>query len=174
LPELIAKYGGNGENSGVNGTFYSDTFTIGGTTLQSVDVAVVYESDGGPIGGGILGLSFDTTENTNVDFGIVYPDVLDDLYNAGIIGSHSFSLYLDDLGKSTSKNVFNSCLTLMKLLHPVLCYLAATTQRSIQGHLYRFLCFLPPSPTVSRSRSSECHGRRFRSRTRPATQRTPW
>lgn len=104
LPELVITYGGNGLNSGVNGTFIADTFAIGGTALQSVDIAVVFQGNGPP-GGGILGLSFDVSEATNLEYNVVYPDVLDDLYNAGIINSYAFSLYLDDLGRSTLENV---------------------------------------------------------------------
>jgi hypothetical protein len=110
LPELVITYGGNGLNSGVNGTFYSDTFAIGGTVLQSVDIAVVFQGVGPP-GGGILGLSFDASEATNLELDVEYPDVLDDLYNAGIINCRAFSLYLDDLGRSTLKNFLDSCLT---------------------------------------------------------------
>jgi hypothetical protein len=109
VPELVITYGRNGLNSGVNGTFISDTFAIGGTALRSVDIAVVFQGLGPP-GGGILGLSFDVSEATNLETDVVYPDVLDDLYDAGIISRHAFSLYLDDLGRSTLKNVFGSCL----------------------------------------------------------------
>jgi hypothetical protein len=45
---------------------------------------------------GIMGLGFDTLEATSSK----YPSIMDDMVSQGLIGSLSYSLWLDDLRKS--------------------------------------------------------------------------
>ena len=102
LPGYSEHYTGG---SFVQGTFYTDTFSVGGATVQSMDLAVVTSASSGP-STGILGLGFDTSTAPEDENGVFYPTFLDTLYSQGLISSHTFSLYLDDLTANDGAIVF--------------------------------------------------------------------
>lgn len=100
--KLVDKYGGGASlNSYINGTFITDTVVIGGETLKDVNLAVASPGSTELVFAGVIGLSFDFNEDNTEGPGTKYPTVLDVLFNRGVIKSHTYSLYLDDLGKPT-------------------------------------------------------------------------
>ncbi|KAJ4298681.1 hypothetical protein N0V88_003712 [Collariella sp. IMI 366227] len=72
-----------------SGDYISDDFTIAGTTVKSLQMAYVNKAVRGT---GILGLGFSSNERAHVK----YPNLLDELFNQGRIGSKAYSLYLND------------------------------------------------------------------------------
>jgi len=95
LPAFYEAYG-NGSRS-VSGSFIADNLKIGDTTVEALVMGLVASGNGPDVG--ILGLGLDVSESTSIQDGIVYPTILDTMYNQGLINSHAYSLYLDDLGK---------------------------------------------------------------------------
>ena len=50
---------------------------------------------------GIMGIGFDTDES--VQPGVkVYPNIVDDMVDQGLINTRAYSLWLDDLGRAVS------------------------------------------------------------------------
>jgi hypothetical protein len=91
-------------NSGVVGDYGSDNFAIGGTTIKALTLAVATQAQDVPTG--IMGIGFDTDESIAASGGTVYPNIIDVLVSENIIGSRSYSLYLDDLGIYFTKYYF--------------------------------------------------------------------
>ena len=85
-------------NSGVTGDYVQDNFGIGGMTVKNLTMAVATEADYVPTG--IMGIGFDTEESIAraSNEGTVYPNLIDELVNQNLITTHSYSLWLDDLG----------------------------------------------------------------------------
>jgi Eukaryotic aspartyl protease len=77
------------------GDYVSDNLAISGVTIQALEMGLA-------LGGtdsdtfGIMGLGFDALEATSSK----YPSIMDDMVSQGLIGSLSYSLWLDDLRKS--------------------------------------------------------------------------
>ena len=95
------------DESGYNGTFYKDTVTIGGSTLENVQFGVTIETAGlvddpGFTGIGIIGVGFESNEATKVHDNYEYPNIITELYNNGLIGAKAFSLYLNGKGSTSS------------------------------------------------------------------------
>ncbi|KAL2135583.1 hypothetical protein VTI74DRAFT_7859 [Chaetomium olivicolor] len=72
-----------------SGDYISDDFAIGGTTVKSLQMAYVTKAVRGT---GILGLGFSSNERAHNK----YPNLLDEIFNQGRIGSKTYSLYLND------------------------------------------------------------------------------
>ncbi|KAL2198543.1 aspartic peptidase domain-containing protein [Corynascus similis CBS 632.67] len=72
-----------------SGDYISDDFTIGGTTVRSLQMACVTQALRGT---GILGLGFSISERASTK----YPNIIDEMYNQGLIKSKAYSLYLND------------------------------------------------------------------------------
>jgi Eukaryotic aspartyl protease len=69
---------------------------IGDATATGVVLGVVTTSDEAEhTTRGIMGIGFEGLEGS----AIKYPTLLDDLYDQGIISSHSYGIHLDQLGK---------------------------------------------------------------------------
>jgi len=103
IPPFYAEYGGNGNNQFVSGYFVTENLAVGGATIKGLDMAIVTAGQGPVAGGGIMGLSYDGLEATatNASEHSVYPTIVDTMYRQGIISSHAYSLYLDDLSMSS-------------------------------------------------------------------------
>src|SRR5271154_3562475 len=90
------------ENTGSSGDYVSDTFTIGGATIKSLQMGLAYNTS---IPTGIMGIGYDTGEspdaNSDTDLPPVYPNLIDDMVSQGLIPTKAYSLYLDDLEAST-------------------------------------------------------------------------
>jgi hypothetical protein len=72
-----------------SGDYISDDFTIGGTTVKSLQMAYVTKAVRGT---GILGLGFSISERASTK----YPNIIDEMANQGLIGCKAYSLYLND------------------------------------------------------------------------------
>ncbi|KAF4633321.1 hypothetical protein G7Y89_g4792 [Cudoniella acicularis] len=97
--------------SGVTGDYIGDSFTIGGTTIKNLTMGVSTKAVS--VDTGIMGIGFDAEEaivgqevqagNSNPQ---PYPNFIDELKLQGLIGTKSYSLYLDDLETSTGSIIF--------------------------------------------------------------------
>ncbi|KAL2158439.1 hypothetical protein VTH06DRAFT_4487 [Thermothelomyces fergusii] len=72
-----------------SGYYITDHFAIGGVTVRSLQMACVTKAVRGT---GILGLGFSISERASTK----YPNIIDEMYNQGLIKSKVFSLYLND------------------------------------------------------------------------------
>ncbi|KAK4649231.1 uncharacterized protein QC761_117110 [Podospora bellae-mahoneyi] len=72
-----------------SGGWMQDDFTIGGTTIKSLQLAYVTKAKRNT---GILGLGFAASEKAATK----YPNIIDQLANQNLISSKAFSLYLND------------------------------------------------------------------------------
>ncbi|KAK4124815.1 acid protease [Parathielavia appendiculata] len=71
------------------GDYISDDFSVGGTTVKSLQMAYVTKAVRGT---GILGLGFSISERAATK----YPNIIDEMANQGLIGCKGYSLYLND------------------------------------------------------------------------------
>ncbi|KAG7291791.1 hypothetical protein NEMBOFW57_001811 [Staphylotrichum longicolle] len=72
-----------------SGDYISDHFTIGGATLESLQMAYVTKAVRGT---GVLGLGFSISERASTK----YPNIMDQMADQGHIGCKAYSLYLND------------------------------------------------------------------------------
>ncbi|KAH6628398.1 aspartic peptidase domain-containing protein [Chaetomium tenue] len=72
-----------------SGDYITDDFSIGGTTIKSLQMAYVTKAVRGT---GILGLGFSISERASTK----YPNIMDEMSNQGLIQSKAYSLYLND------------------------------------------------------------------------------
>jgi hypothetical protein len=81
----------------VNGSYFSDVVEFADTKALNVTFGVAAVSNA--LLHGIVGVGFDRNESWMADPSHTpYPNFIDTLVNDEIINSHTFSLYLDDLG----------------------------------------------------------------------------
>jgi hypothetical protein len=93
-PPFEIQYGTPG--SGVNGTYFTDVFGIGGQTVKSLTMAVATSSE--YVDTGIMGIGFSLGEALEGELNETYANLPVVMANQGLIPSASYSLYLDDLG----------------------------------------------------------------------------
>ncbi|KAK3336636.1 aspartic peptidase domain-containing protein [Cercophora scortea] len=77
------------DGSVASGDYISDNFSIGDVTIKSLQMGYATETVRGT---GILGIGFSANEATTK----TYPNLIDELFNQGLIGSKAYSLYLND------------------------------------------------------------------------------
>lgn len=77
------------DDTSASGNYITDDFTIGGTTVKSLQMAYVTQAVRGT---GILGLGFSTSERAATK----YPNIIDEMARQGLIKSKAYSLYLND------------------------------------------------------------------------------
>ncbi|KAK3694785.1 aspartic peptidase domain-containing protein [Podospora appendiculata] len=77
------------DGSVASGDYISDNFSIGDVTIKSLQMGYATETVRGT---GILGIGFAANEATTK----TYPNLIDELFNQGLIGSKAYSLYLND------------------------------------------------------------------------------
>ncbi|KAK4140237.1 aspartic peptidase domain-containing protein [Dichotomopilus funicola] len=77
------------DDTSASGDYITDDFTIGGTTVKSLQMAYVTQAVRGT---GILGLGFNTSERAATK----YPNIIDEMARQGLIKSKAYSLYLND------------------------------------------------------------------------------
>jgi hypothetical protein len=99
------------QGSGVVGDYIEDNFAIGGQTIKNLTMGVASQAES--VNTGIMGIGFDTNEAlfaTDIAEGLTdaqpYPNLLDMMKSQGLVGSRSYSLYLDDLEAATGSIVF--------------------------------------------------------------------
>ena len=80
----------------MQGDYIGDDFRLGGTTVRNLTMAVATKAKS--VSTGIMGIGFNTDESIVANEGAEpYPNIIDEMVNQGLIGSHAYSLYLDDL-----------------------------------------------------------------------------
>ncbi|BFZ65371.1 hypothetical protein YB2330_006537 [Saitoella coloradoensis] len=90
------------DNTYGNGTYGSETVTVGGVTLTNVTFGVAIQANTSE---GLMGVGLPSNEAGAVD-NFYYPTILSELYDQGFIESHFFSLYLNDREAGTGEILF--------------------------------------------------------------------
>ncbi|KAE9374550.1 aspartic proteinase precursor [Stipitochalara longipes BDJ] len=92
------------DGSGASGDYVSDTFSIGGTTLDKLQFGIGYTSSSSE---GILGIGYQINEVQVGRAGkAAYNNLPAQLVADGVIQSNAFSLWLNDLDASTGSILF--------------------------------------------------------------------
>ena len=85
------------DGSGATGDYFTDAFSIGGSSLSNFQMGI---STRGTIGTGIMGIGYNNSvANVYTGSGSVYANLPDALVDAGSIKSTAYSLWLNDLRK---------------------------------------------------------------------------
>lgn len=88
------------DGTGSAGDYFTDSFAIGGTDLRNFQMGIATE---GTIGIGIMGIGYNNSvANVFTGNGTVYANLPDALVDAGAIRTTAYSLWLNDLRRSTS------------------------------------------------------------------------
>jgi hypothetical protein len=95
-PPFSIQYGTPG--SGVNGFYFQDTFNVGGHNVKNLTMAFATEAAYTPTG--IMGIGFALGESLEGEEQTTYKNLVDVMVDQKLIPSASYSLYLDDLGKT--------------------------------------------------------------------------
>jgi hypothetical protein len=91
-------------NSGVEGDYITDVFTIGKQTVKTLTMGVATQAE--YVDTGIMGIGFDSNEALVSQQGQAYPNLIDLMKTQGLIGTRGYSLYMDDLEAATGTIVF--------------------------------------------------------------------
>lgn len=99
------------DSSSYDGTLFVDTLQIGKTTMESVTMGIVDQSQNiiqaGPVGNGIWGINFPIGQaNTALQGDQPYTSVLQKMKKAGVIKSVSYSLWLDSIDAKSGSILF--------------------------------------------------------------------
>jgi len=86
-------------DSGVSGNYMQDTFAMGPASLMSLTMAAATQA--AYVSTGIMGIGFDTDEAIVFNGGNPYPNLIDEMVTQNFIHSRAYSLWLDDLRRST-------------------------------------------------------------------------
>lgn len=92
------------DNSGVIGDYFNDTLAIGKTTINNMTMGLALQADRAF---GIMGIGYDADESiSEVNPDAVYPNVVSQLVNQGYINTLAYSLWLNDLSKTTIHSLY--------------------------------------------------------------------
>jgi hypothetical protein len=92
------------DGSGASGDYATDTFRIGGTTVENFQFGIGYTSTSPE---GILGIGYTVNEVQSNRAGLEeYPNLPQKLLNDGSINTNAYSLWLNDLDSSTGSILF--------------------------------------------------------------------
>ena len=92
------------DNTGVVGDYFNDTLSIGKTTINNMTMGLALQADRAF---GIMGIGYDADESiSEVSPDDVYPNVVSQLVNQGYINTLAYSLWLNDLGKTTINSLY--------------------------------------------------------------------
>ena len=105
------------DQSTVEGTYFVDALCIGGACIYSQLMTLATETSAN-VWRGVLGLGLITQESgvTSGRFS-AYPTILDTLVRSGVIGSRTYSIWLDDYRKDISTLENTTRLTLNRIKH---------------------------------------------------------
>lgn len=87
------------DGSTASGAYFTDDFTIGGTTVKDLQMGLADET---AIGTGILGIGFNLNEAAEK----VYSNLATSLVNQSLVSTTAYSLYLNDYYSSTGSILF--------------------------------------------------------------------
>ncbi|RVD82053.1 uncharacterized protein DFL_009896 [Arthrobotrys flagrans] len=92
------------DGTGAEGDYAEDTFTVGGATVEGMQIGVATTAN---LSYGILGVGFEADQASNSPGGMgIYPSLLGEMVTQGLIRSKAFSLWLDDLASDTGSILF--------------------------------------------------------------------
>jgi len=99
-----------GDSSGADGDYFTDDFTIGDASIDSLQMGIAKAAN---LTQGLLGIGYALNEASNsddpyttVNEAFVYPNIIDALVSQKLIEINAYSLYLDDLDASTGNIIF--------------------------------------------------------------------
>ena len=87
------------DGSSSSGDYFTDDFKIAGTTIKSLQMGLATQTVRGT---GIMGISYSASEST-LD---VYPNLIDQFVEQGLISTKAYSLYLNDFRSETGSILF--------------------------------------------------------------------
>ena len=90
------------DNSGATGYYVGDTVSIGSATVTNVTLGVATSSTDMSNRYSVMGIGLDATQSSSVK----HAGFIDNLYDQGLIASHSYSIYLDDIESNTGSILF--------------------------------------------------------------------
>ncbi|KAF3128705.1 hypothetical protein TWF703_009286 [Orbilia oligospora] len=92
------------DGTGAEGDYAEDTFTVGGATVEGMQIGVATTAN---LSYGILGVGFEADQASNSPGGMgIYPSLLGEMVTQGLIKSKAFSLWLDDFASDTGSILF--------------------------------------------------------------------
>lgn len=92
------------DGTGAEGDYAEDTFTVGGATVEGMQIGVATTAN---LSYGILGVGFEADQASNSPGGMgIYPSLLGEMVTQGLIQSKAFSLWLDDFASDTGSILF--------------------------------------------------------------------
>ncbi|KAL3419823.1 aspartic-type endopeptidase opsB 1 [Phlyctema vagabunda] len=92
------------DGSGSAGDYFEDTFSIGGSSVEKLQMGLALDTT---IGVGIMGIGYNTSEaNIQTGDGTIYPNLPEALVSGGVINTNAYSLWLDDLQSSSGSILF--------------------------------------------------------------------
>lgn len=93
------------DGSQIQGDYIADVLAIGDSvTLQNMTMGLATQASRGL---GIMGIGYSAGESiVALDPNAIYPNVIDQLVNQGVISSRVYSLYLNDLGADSGNILF--------------------------------------------------------------------
>lgn len=93
------------DGSGSVGRFFTDDFTIGGSTIQNLQMGLATTTT---IGTGIIGVCFAADESvcSGATTCQTYPNIMTDMVSQDLISSQAYSLWLDDVDAQTGVILF--------------------------------------------------------------------
>lgn len=83
------------------GDYFSDNFAIGDVVVKGMTLAVATEVKDATTG--VMGIGFDSNESIVGNGGTPYKNLVDMMFEQGLINSRTYSLWLNDVGKSDSR-----------------------------------------------------------------------
>lgn len=103
------------DGSASAGDYFQDTFSIGGASLDGLQMGLASDTS---IGIGIMGIGYNTSEaNLATGNGTIYPNLPYAMADAGLIKSNAYSLWLNDIGAYLWTATARTPLTISRLQH---------------------------------------------------------
>jgi hypothetical protein len=92
------------DETGTTGDYFTDTVTIGTSTIKDVQLGL---GTNGTIDTGLLGISYPINEaSVDANGDGSYPTIVDAMVSSGLINTNAYSLWLDDIAASTGNVLF--------------------------------------------------------------------
>ena len=90
------------DNSGVTGDYFNDIVGLGDVALKNIMMGLATQASRSE---GIMGIGYDADESiVSSDPDLIYPNIINQLKNEGVINTLAYSLWLNDLSKKYFPN----------------------------------------------------------------------
>ena len=105
------------DNSGVVGDYFNDTLTFGKTTLKNMTMGLALQATREF---GIMGIGYNADESISaVDPSQVYDNIISQLVDQGYINTLAYSLWLNDLSKTTIHSLYKYLIADLQKIQPL-------------------------------------------------------